>query len=50
VRVGCERHPTEKDFRSGEFIEKRAKYVGEIVEPLKAEAYEIGQAARNCHV
>jgi hypothetical protein len=32
------------DFRSGEFIEKRAKYVGEVIEPLKAEAYKIGQA------
>jgi hypothetical protein len=35
------------DFRSGEFIEKRAKYVGEVVQPLKAQAYIIGQAARN---
>jgi hypothetical protein len=35
------------NFRPDEFIEKRAMYVGEVVEPLKAEAYKIGQAVRN---
>jgi uncharacterized protein YukE len=33
-------------FRSAEFIEKRAKYVSEVVEPLEAKAYEEGSFNR----
>jgi hypothetical protein len=36
------------NFRSSEFIEKRAMYVSQVVEPLEEEACKASQAERNC--
>jgi hypothetical protein len=36
------------DFRSGEFIEKRAIYVSQVIRPLEEEASKAWQAECNC--
>jgi hypothetical protein len=37
------------DFRRVEFVEKRTKYISEIIEPLEEDEYEAGQHARKHH-